>query len=342
MPIVSNPQSPYFWYDFYYRGRRYRGSTKERSKSAAREIEAALLMQLKQGDPLPMRGRDAPTVRSLLDHFLTVFDSNQLRSDATKRYYRCGAKLLLAKPLADLRLDQVTTSVAAATVLPRSAYTKNQVLRTLRRLMSYAVELGHLRFPPKIHLYREIPRDTIFTPDYEARLLAVAPQLLADIFVLLMDTGTRPAEIYRLKWEDVLWSENLLRIREGKTAASRRTIGMSTRVRQILQRRHQGVARSQWVFPARAGGHVYSVAKAFAQARKEAGLPQELVLYATRHTFGTDLMEDSADLKLTMAVMGHVDVRSSARYQHPSTTRVGEMMDRRNARRQIESGSGSV
>ena len=125
----------------------------------------------------------------------------------------------------------------------------------------------------------------------------------------------------------------------GKAADARRVIGMSNRIEEILRRRVRDSRISEWVFPSRRGGgknHITTVNKAFAKARREAGLPPNLVLYSTRHTFGTDLMGDTGDLKLTMSAMGHVDFRSSARYQHPNTGKLGQLMNQRNARREAE------
>jgi len=59
----------------------------------------------------------------------------------------------------------------------------------------------------------------------------------------------------------------------------------------------------------------------------------ELVLYSARHTFGTEFMAASKDLKLTMRTMGQVDVKTAMRYQHPETGQVSDIMNARNAQR---------
>ncbi len=183
-----------------------------------------------------------------------------------------------------------------------------------------------------------------FTPQYESRLLAVAPQPLRDVFLILMDMGMRPEEVYRMRWEDVRWEENVYHVPFGKTEAAERDIGMSERVRGILlqRQREQKASRkyrdSPWVFPSRRGrrntdGHITTVNKAFAEARVKAKLPDGLVLYSTRHTFGTDLMQATGNVKLVMKSMGHIDVKTAMRYQHPETGQVGRFIDQRNAQR---------
>jgi len=44
-------------------------------------------------------------------------------------------------------------------------------------------------------------------------------------------------------------------------------------------------------------------------------------------------MEATKNLKLTMAAMGHIDVKTAMRYQHPETGQVSDMMNQRNSKR---------
>jgi integrase len=100
----------------------------------------------------------------------------------------------------------------AAVKFPHSGSTANSAIRTLTRALSYAQELGYFHSVPKLHLHKEVARERTFTAEEEARLLAVAPQPLADVFVMLMDTGLRPEEVFRLGWENVSWEQNTVRV----------------------------------------------------------------------------------------------------------------------------------
>ena len=53
------------------------------------------------------------------------------------------------------------------------------------------------------------------------------------------------------------------------------------------------------------------------------------MLYCARHTFGTAAYEATGNLAMVMNVMGHTDVRTSMRYQHPSLDSVREAIDQR-------------
>ena len=89
-----------------------------------------------------------------------------------------------------------------------------------------------------------------------------------------------------------------------------------------------------WLFPSpRADdGHLTTVAKQFREARTAAGLPESLVLYCARHTFGTTAYTATGNLAMVMNVMGHTDVRTAMRYQHPVLDSVREAIDQRNLR----------
>lgn len=81
-----------------------------------------------------------------------------------------------------------------------------------------------------------------------------------------------------------------------------------------------------------ANGHLTTVGRQFREARRSAGLPNSVVLYCARHTFGTAAYEATGNLAMIMKVMGHSDVRTAMRYQHPALDSLREAIDQRNSR----------
>jgi len=92
--------------------------------------------------------------------------------------------------------------------------------------------------------------------------------------------------------------------------------------------------REGWLFPSKRAkeGHLTTVAKRFREARRAAGLPEDLVLYCARHTFGTAVYEATGNLAMVMKSMGHADARTAMHYQHPTLDPVREAIDQRNLR----------
>ena len=80
---------------------------------------------------------------------------------------------------------------------------------------------------------------------------------------------------------------------------------------EILSARCSGRSEG-WVFPSQRSrtGHLTTVGKLFREARNKAGLPKELVLYCSRHDYGTRVMRETGNLAAVMKTMGHKDVRT--------------------------------
>ena len=160
-------------------------------------------------------------------------------------FYRVGLRAIRNyRPLASLRLDEITSERAAEFAAYRQSQglqvsTVNSSLRVLRRILRLAVEWGELQSAPTIkRLPGERHREHVVSYDEEARYLGAGSELLASISTVLIDTGMRPEECYRLRWESITWvngRNGTLLVTHGKTAAARRMLPMTPRVRAILR-----------------------------------------------------------------------------------------------------------
>jgi integrase len=212
----------------------------------------------------------------------------------------------------------------------------NSSLRVLRRVLRLAVEWGVTANAPKIKLLRgEHHRERVVTKDEEARYLAAAGDLMADIATVLIDTGMRPEENSRLRWESISWTNGqcgTLQVTHGKTAAARRMLPMSPRVRLLLERRWNVASRplEGWVWAsATASGHIEpsTVKKQHRRALRLSGV-RPFVLYSLRHTFLTRLGEAGCDAWTLARIAGHSSIAMSARYVHPSEDAVMSVFSR--------------
>lgn len=267
-------------------------------------------------------------------------------------WYRTGIRALTAyKPLAGARLDEIRGEVASEFASHRlregmQVSTANNSLRILRRILNLAVEWNVLDSVPKIKtLSGERRRERVITSEEEARYLAATPEPLASIASVLADTGMRPEECFRLRWEDVTWvngRHGALLITRGKTAAARRVIPMTPRVRAVLESRWNAGGRPEegWAWPtATRSGHVEPSTlrkqhgNAFKAIVKEAAKRDEkpvrpFVLYSLRHTFLTRLGQSGCDVWTLARIAGHSSINISARYVHLSEDAVLNAMTR--------------
>jgi len=323
--LYSKGDSKYLWYDFMVAGIRYRGSTKETNKARAAAIAALKLAEINEGrDPLP---RKAPWLVDLSKRFLGWAKDGNLALK-TKVYYRDGWRLLAATPIAKMRLDTITNDDVERLRFDGSASNTNCALRTLRRMLNKAEEWKLIRKVPKIKLMEEQGRNLRLDDDAERKLFAAAEkcdwdartlQLFKDIIVLVRDTGMRnERELYRLRIEHINWDKKEIYVPDSKTPAGRREVPMSERVLAILRNRC-GAEREGFVFPSKrsTAGHLTTIARRFREAREEAGLPKNLVLYCARHDYGSFVLARTGNLAAVMKTMGHKDVKTAMRYQHP-------------------------
>src|SRR6266581_2628854 len=331
-----------YWYKFRFNGKLIRESTKQRNDKVARQMEAAHRTSLAKGE---VGIRDKKPVLSLAefcDKRFAPWTESTSSLKTWRDFYRVGLMAIRAyTPLASLALDAITTERIADFASHRQAQgmkiaTVNASLRILRRVLRVAVEWGEIEKAPKVKtLPGENHRERVITPEEEARYLTSASPLLAEIATVLVDTGLRPEECYRLLWDSITWMNGrngTLLVTHGKTKAARRLLPMTPRVRHILESRWEAVGRplEGYVWPAPSkSGHMEpsSLKKQHAKALKLSKV-RPFVLYSLRHTFLTRLGASGCDAWTLARIAGHSSVAMSARYVHPSEDSVLSAVER--------------
>jgi integrase len=331
--VFHRPESKFYWYRFSIEGRRYRGSTTATDRTTAEVICGKKYLEVVEGRAPPPR--KAPTLAEFCERFLNWVEGSNLQRK-TKLYYRAGWRLLDQTRIVRLRLNEITSDCVASLHFPGSSSNTNCALRTLRRMLHKAQDWNLVRAVPKVKLVPECRRFLTLDRDAEDRLQRVGNQLLADIVVLLRDTGMRnERELYPLRAENIDWNRGMIFIPDSKSPVGRRSVPMSDRVLAVLSRRCED-KREGWVFPSRrsACGHLTTMAQTFRRARKKAGLPDKLVLYCSRHDFGTRILSKTGNLAVVMETMGHKDFQTAMKYQHPDIEIVRKVLNK-NASRNI-------
>ena len=323
------------WYcDVIVKGRRIRKTTKETNERKAKQVEIALRVKAEQGK----LGRPCPTLKESGDEFIASLNQNDRLTTNAKRYYRNGWRLLRQTKLTGMRIDLITND-DVITYGPKlsnrlGAYSINNAIRMLRRLLNRAKESGQLHQVPELHTVQELPRETIFTKEQEEKLLSLAPHPLHDVAGIILDTGMRPEEVFRMQVRQIDFTAKQIYIEKGKTRTSRRYVPLSDRCMEALRARTLGKGENDWVFPSKRSksGHIVTVEKQFLAVRRAMGLDDRYVLYCARHTFGT-MIGATGNLKVVMQAMGHSDVKTTFRYQHPDLELIRNLVNGKNAPR---------
>jgi integrase len=252
---------------------------------------------------------------SLLGASWLGFDNFRME-EKTKKFYRNGWRLLNATWVSDARIDQITSDSAEQLKFPGSAANANCALTTLRRILHKAEEWKMIGHAPTIKLVKEHGRHLRLDDDAEKKLLAGAStckwrqsarELFRDIIILMRDTGMRnQRELYRMRIENLDWRDRVIFVPDSKTAEGRGLVPMSGRVSDLLRARCR-TRTEGWVSNRAASGHLRSIDRLFREARRQGGLPKELVLYCARHDYGTRVLMRTGNLA---AVMKSMDIET--------------------------------
>ncbi len=343
-----------YWYKFMWQGKLVRESTKQGNDKIARQMESAHRTALAKGEVGIREPKQIPTLKQFCTDRVEPWAKATFENTTRKSWlwYRTGMRALKAhKPLADRPINEIRGELASEFAAHRLSddyqiSSVNNVLRVLRRTLNLAVEWGVLEAAPKIKLLSgEHRRERVVTHEDEARYLAAAPEPLASVAAILADTGMRPEECFRLRWEAITWTNGrhgTLLVSRGKTTAARRVLPMTPRVRHILENHRESTGKpvEGWTWPAATrSGHLEpsslrkqhantfeAIAKQAAEHNQKPVRP--FVLYSLRHTFLTRLGESGCDVWTLARIAGHSSISISSRYVHPSEDAVFAAMTR--------------
>ncbi len=142
------------------------------------------------------------------------------------------------------------------------------------------------------------------------------------LILLLYGAGLRVSEACTLKWEQVDFTQQVLRIR-GK-GGKHRLCALPKVVLEELQSIR------------RAGGPVFdprlSVRKAYDRVKywgKKAGLNKPLSPHVLRHSFATHLLNSGADLRTLQELLGHKSLSATQRYTHLQISHLNRLLEER-------------
>jgi len=238
-----------YWYKFMWAGKLVRESTKQGNDKVARQMESAHRTSLAKGEVGIRERKPIPRLAEFLTDRILPWAEATFATNTPKnaKWYRDNCRVLKEyKPLANSALDGITGELAsdfAAWRLRqgRQISTVNSSIRVLRRTLNLAVQWGVLSAAPKLEtLSGERRREHVVTPEEEAKYLTAASEPLGSISTLLVDTGMRPEECFRMRWEHVTWlngKNGAVLVTHGKSPSARRTLPMTPRVRIVLESR---------------------------------------------------------------------------------------------------------
>lgn len=205
------------------------------------------------------------------------------------------------------------------------------------KLPTYIQAVCGLRFFYRNTLHRKIHVDRLPLPRYETKLpvilskaevkaLLEAPKSLGEraILATMYGAGLRVSEVVSLKVSDLDRERKVIQVRGGKGHKDRQVM-FSDPLREVLVAWWRWRRPKEWLFPGEKPDRpvsretVYRMCKT---AARLAGIKKPVHPHSLRHAFATHLLDDGVSLPVIQALLGHLNLKTTARYLHVSDVAV--------------------
>lgn len=322
-----------YWFHFLWNGEHVQKSTRQGNPRIARQIEAAHRTALAKGEAGIHQRKPLPHFGAALRDFLAWSASEHGAHPTTHRRYVTSSKALV-RHFVDSPLDRITTGdverfkaeratcISGKTGRVLRPATVNRELACLKAMFNHAIKEGVLlKNPVKgVKFLDEDNQQTrvLSFVEEKAYMEAASPRL-RDVARLILNTGMRPEEVYRLERENVPLNESCLTVTFGKTKAARRKIPLNCDARELLATRLKDPSAQRFVFPSEkdANAPMANIDNTHKRTIERMALAW-FRLYDLRHTFATRAAQSRMDLVTLAAILGHARIQMVLRYAHPA------------------------
>ncbi|MFC1511811.1 tyrosine-type recombinase/integrase [Candidatus Latescibacterota bacterium] len=138
---------------------------------------------------------------------------------------------------------------------------------------------------------------------------------VANFMKMVLFTGMRRSELFRLKWEEINFKSGFINIRNPKGGSDQR-IPMNDAARHLLLNHPR--TDSEYVFPGRNGKQRVDITKQVNRIKKQAKLPDDFrPLHGLRHVYASMLASSGqVDMYTLQKLLTHKSPQMTQRYAH--------------------------
>ncbi|MFN0278668.1 MAG: tyrosine-type recombinase/integrase [Pyrinomonadaceae bacterium] len=310
--------------DFYYNGERIVKTLKfAKTKREAEQAEAVIMNQVFMAAYGFESKPDTLFENFVVETFLPYSETNK-----KSFYYDVLICRVLVQAFQSKTLRQITPPMIEALKQElfnkptkhgqkRSPATVNRHLSALSKIFSLAEDAELVDSNPckRVRKFKlDNQRIRVLSADEEVRLFSALGKndLVKQIVQFALHTGMRRGEVFDLKWFDLDFNRDLIQVRVSKSN-KKRLVPMNETVRLLLGSLEK---KSEYVFPSpKTNNRLNQIKTSFRKAVDKANL-KDFRFHDLRHTAASRMAEAGASPFTLMKILGHSDIRMTARYTH--------------------------
>jgi integrase len=203
----------------------------------------------------------------------------------------------------------------------KAPQTAKLTLALLRRIVNFGV---NRQLCSPLTFYLEMPKvNNLKTEDLTGEQLTALLEAIeqdtnlqaANFMKLVLFTGMRRGELFRLQWQDVDFDRGFIHIRTPKGGQDQK-IPLNQAARELLISHPK--TGSPFIFPGRRGGQRVDINKQVGRIKEAAGLPKDFrALHGLRHVYASMLASSGrVDLYTLQKLLTHRSPGMTMRYAH--------------------------
>lgn len=138
---------------------------------------------------------------------------------------------------------------------------------------------------------------------------------------LFLDTGLRVSEMADLQWKHINMMSGQLKVVEGKGNKDR-MLWVSDKMLELLglwkEKQTEKLGKCEYVFTTRDKGqlNVRDIREMVTKYASKAGITKDVSPHTLRHSFATDLLRATSNIRLVQKALGHSDLSTTMIYTH--------------------------
>lgn len=280
-----------------------------------------------------LQNKNAPRVWNWQDWVAHYLDREKLHLKASTIQNYAGLLSKWVTPVfGKLPLDDITPSLVHEVIFEhlaeRSAYSRLTMLKTLKRVLSLAVDEGVLSRNPcnGIKVRVPEPKQSVLNSTEVDRLLkeaALSGHRFYPVWAVAVFTGMCLGELYALKWGDIDFENEKIHVTRswtsktgmGPTKSRRnRVVPICESLRLLLMElKLKANSKDDFVLPRLEDWTTGEQAKVLREFCKAIGITS-VKFHDLRATFITQLLLKGVSLAQVMAIVGHAELKTTNRY----------------------------